>query len=254
MAVKKMTVVFVSCLLLVLAAAAFLLVRKGHYDYGREQGYLMGYAMGYADRNGTVKQNGQELAGRAAPFAVGSSRWKGFMIGFPEGYSAGCKEDTWSKALDVTVSYANWTDAAEIRLSALNFDKMIISSVPHSHLPIYKFDTREDLERFKRTFDGVLSMNACYDEVPSFHDATAKYDKAFFEENTLMLVYVTAYSGSYRFGVNSVSLDGGSFCIYVEQTNDPEVGTQDMAGWFITVAVPDSTVAGCTGFDAVLKA
>ena len=82
----------------------------------------------------------------------------------------------------------------------------------------------------------------------------AMSDRAFFEENTLMLVYVTAYSGSYRFGVNSVSLDGGSFCIYVEQTNDPEVGTQDMAGWFITVAVPDSTVAGCTGFDAVLKA
>ena len=68
-----------------------------------------------------------------------------------------------------------------------------------------------------------------------------------------MLVYVGASSGSYIFGVNSVFCDGSSFCIHVEQINDPEVATDDMAGWFVTAAVPDNMIANCTEFDADLN-
>ena len=155
------------------------------------------------------------------------------------------------EAFDIAISYANWAEASEVYFGALNKDKMAISSV--QHLPIYKFDTMEDLEQFKLTFGKVLAMDYGYDEVPSFNDATAKYDKTFFEENTVMLVYVGANSGTYRFGVNSVFCDGDSFCIHVEQTNNPEVVTEDMAGWFVTVAVPDSMVENCTEFDADLN-
>lgn len=155
------------------------------------------------------------------------------------------------EAFDIAVSNANWTDGSEIYFGALNKDKMAMSSV--RYLPIYKFDTREDLEQFKLTFGEVLTMDYGYDEVPSFNDTTDKYDETFFEENTLMLVYVAANSGSYRFGVNSVFCDGNSFRIHVEQVNDPEWVTDDMAGWFVTVAVPDSMIANCTDFDADLN-
>lgn len=155
------------------------------------------------------------------------------------------------EAFDIAVSYANWTDESEIYTMALNTSKMYFSSV--QHLPIYRFDTLEDLEQFKLNFGEVLAMDAGYDEVPSFEHTTAGYDKTFFEENSLMLVYVSANSGTYRFGVNSVFCDGGSFCIHIEQVNNPEIGTTDMAGWFITVAVPDSMVANCTEFDADLN-
>ena len=155
------------------------------------------------------------------------------------------------EAFDIAVSYANWAEASEVYFGALNKDKMSISSV--QHLPIYKFDTLEDLEQFKLTFGEVLAMDYGYDEVPSFNDVTAKYDKAFFEENTVMLVYVGANSGTYRFGVNSVFCDGNSFCIHVKQANNPEAVTDDMAGWFVTVAVPDSMVENCTEFDADLN-
>lgn len=151
---------------------------------------------------------------------------------------------------DIAISYANWADKSEIYTNALNTDKMTISSV--RHLPIYKFDTLEDLEQFKLNFDEVFNMNASYDEIPSFEHTTGDYSETFFEENTLMLVYVGANSGTYRFGVNSVFCDGTSFCIHVEQVNKPEVVTCDMAGWFITGAVPDSMVANCTEFDADL--
>ena len=155
------------------------------------------------------------------------------------------------EAFDIAVSYANWTDDSGIYFLALNTSQMYISSV--RHLPIYKFDTLEDLEQFKLNFSEVLSMDAGYDDVPSFEHTTAGYDESFFEENALMLVYVSASSGSYRFGVNSVFCDGSSFCIHVEQVNNPEVGTADMAGWFITVAVPGSMVANCKDFDADLN-
>ncbi len=152
------------------------------------------------------------------------------------------------EAFDIAVSYANWGDLNEIYTKALNIDKMAISSV--RHLPIYKFDTLAALEQFKNDVKDTLSIDHGYDEVPSFNDATVKYDEDFFAENTLMLVYVEASSGSFRYGVDSVYNADGNFCIHVKQTNNPEVGTDDMAGWFITVAVPDSMVADCTVFDA----
>lgn len=155
------------------------------------------------------------------------------------------------EAFDIAVSYANWTEESEIYFGALNKDKMAISSV--QHLPIYKFNTSEELEQFKLAFGEVLTMDSGYDEVPSFNDTTANYDETFFDENTLMLAYVGANSRTYRFGVSSVFCDGNSFCIHIKQLNNPEAVTEDMAGWFITVAVPDSMVENCTEFDADLN-
>ncbi len=150
----------------------------------------------------------------------------------------------------IAVSYANWSEKPEIYMGACNTEKMAVSSV--HHLPIFKLDTLEDLEQFKLTYGSILTMDRGYNEIPSFHDTVASYDEAFFEENTLMLVYVTATSGSYRFGVNGISCDAGVFCMHIEQLNHPEAYTDDMAGWFITAAVPDDRIADCTVFDADL--
>ena len=151
---------------------------------------------------------------------------------------------------DITVSYANWGELTEIYAKALNTEKMTMSSV--IHLPIYKFDTLAELEQFKNDVKDVLSIEQGYDEVPSFNESTAKYDESFFAENTLMLVYVEATSGSYRYGVDSIYHADGNFCIHIKQTNNSEIHSDDMSGWFITVAVPDSMVADCTIFDADL--
>lgn len=153
------------------------------------------------------------------------------------------------EAFDIAVSYANWTDSSELFVKSLNIDKMMISSV--MHLPIYKFDTLAQLEQFKSDFGDILTMDHGYDEMPAFNDVTAKYDEKFFDENSLMLVYVDANSGSDRYGVNSVYCADGKFCIHVKKLNSPDVGTCDMAGWFITVAVPNSMIEGCDEFDAI---
>ena len=51
---------------------------------------------------------------------------------------------------EITISYANWTDESEIYFGALNSDKMTIRSV--QYLPIYRFDTKAEMEQFKNTF------------------------------------------------------------------------------------------------------
>lgn len=149
---------------------------------------------------------------------------------------------------DTTVSWANWTEGY---IPCLNSDKLIISSV--QHLPILKFETVVELEQFKSDYADEFTMNQGYDEIPSFESNVAEMDEAYFEEYTVFLVYVSANSGSYRYGVNTVDIMENSLCVHIQQTNDPETGTENMAGWFITVSIEKDKIAGCTEFDADLN-
>lgn len=148
---------------------------------------------------------------------------------------------------ETTISYANWSDDASISNGALNSEKLNSNT---GHCPIYKIDTMNDLKQFKAKYGEILSMNQSYNEIPSFEDATSKYDEAFFEVNSLLVIYVATSSGSERYGISEVENDMKSFTVHVKQTNNPEVATEDMAGWFITVAVQDSTIRDCESFDA----
>ncbi|MBQ8267330.1 MAG: hypothetical protein IJZ21_02985, partial [Clostridia bacterium] len=149
-----------------------------------------------------------------------------------------------------TISYADWSEDDKIYSGCLNLEQMSLSSV--KHFPIFKMDTQKNLEDFKSNYGDVLSINHGYNEVPSFEDATSEYDESFFENNSLFIIYVTANSGSYRFDVDSVYCDDDSFRVHIKQTNNPESVTQDMAGWFVTVAVKNDIVDTCTYFDADL--
>ena len=166
--------------------------------------------------------------------------------------AAGCGgkpiDTPWMEDPDTTVSRVSSSEALDS--GALNEDQMAISSV--LHFPIYKFDTLEELTQFKDSLDYPEMLSLAYDEVPSFNEVTAKYDEAFFSESTLLLVYVVASTGTYRFAVDTITGDGTGLCVHIAETTHAEVVTDDMAGWFITVAVPDSAAATYTEFDAVL--
>ena len=150
---------------------------------------------------------------------------------------------------EATVSYANWSVDPLIKSLALNSE---LTENKKDRIPVYRFDTLEDLEGFKTDFGEILSMSAGYDEIPSFEEATAKYDEAFFEENSILLVYVTASSGSYRYQIVDIEITEGSLIVQAKKTNSPQIGTCDMAGWFLTVAIPDEKLADITVFDARL--
>jgi hypothetical protein len=151
--------------------------------------------------------------------------------------------------IKTAVSYANWTEGEMMR-NCLNGDKMIISSV--RHLPVYKIDTKEDLDRFIELYKDTLTLDQGYDEVPSFYDVTSSYDDSFFEHHTIVMGYVAAISGSLRYAIRDVSFEESTFCLDVVQTNEPEAYTDDMTGWFVMAEVLDSDITGYTEFDARL--
>ncbi len=154
-------------------------------------------------------------------------------------------------AFIINVAYAGWSEDSKIYTSALNTEKMAISSI--QHLPIYRLDTLADVEAFRSTFENDLAFEYGFDEIKSFNDTIAVFaDEAYLKAYSLMVVYVNANSGTYRYGVESIFCNGEQFTVNVEKLNHPEVVTADLAGWYIIVVVPDSMIVGCTEFDAFL--
>lgn len=153
-----------------------------------------------------------------------------------------------SDTFEITMSRYGYSDSDQIYFGALNRDKMYMSSV--HHLPVYKCDTAEELDAFNDTYSPLIQDSLHLDEVPQYRDVITGYDGNFFDENSLVIVYLTSGSGSLTYGVESIFCDGKTFVVHVERTNDPECGTDDMVGWLIAVAVPDSMIEGCGEIDA----
>lgn len=81
----------VSLVLLIAVFAVVVAIRQDRYTTGHAQGYLTGYTLGCRDADAGAEQNAQDLAISIDPYEFGSSRWKGFMNGFPEGYADGIR-------------------------------------------------------------------------------------------------------------------------------------------------------------------
>ena len=154
-------------------------------------------------------------------------------------------------AYEPNVAYANWTDSEKL-LSCLNADKLALDSEPH--VPVFRFDTKGDLDKFREIFGDVLTFTYGYDEVPSFDEATAKYDDGFFAGHTVVLAYVGAVSGSYRFGIGDISVNGSKLCLHIDDLRkDLQEETCDLAGWLVMAEFADADIAGITDFDAIME-
>lgn len=150
----------------------------------------------------------------------------------------------------IFTAYAGWSESDEIYTRALNTEKMAQSS--QKHLPIYRLDTLADVEAFRSTFENYLAFEYGFDEVKSFNDTVETFaDETYLKAHSLIVVYVQANSGTYRYGVESIFCDGENFTVEVEELKHPEAVTADLAGWFIVIVVPDSMVNNCTAFDAI---
>ncbi len=156
--------------------------------------------------------------------------------------------DGGSLAYTAKVAYANASGDTRILSEALNADLMYMSSV--QHWPVYKLKTASELQDFKTTFADSLTFDQGYNEIPSFDSYAAEYDDVFFLSRTLILCYVTASSGSYRYGIADISVNGDALCMYVKQLNHPEVCTADVQGWFVLAEVSKADIENCKTFDA----
>lgn len=146
------------------------------------------------------------------------------------------------------ISYAGYSEDPRIYEETLDPYAFVKSSV--ICLPVYRLDTYEDLQEFRRTFEDVFVFDSALDEMPSFDETMAAYDDAFFEEHTVILAYMVASSGAYRYAFRDVRIEEDMLILEIGQLNDPEVVTEDMQGWLFDAAVLDKEIEDITKIEA----
>ncbi len=157
------------------------------------------------------------------------------------------RDNTTLLGYDFEIAFANYTDV--YFFPTLNADKYYISSV--KHLPINKYETKEELDLWLKAKGEMVSLDECYDEIPSVNDTVKKYDEDFFKEYTLFSVYVQSNSGSYRYAPSGIAVKDGSLRVFVDKINSPENVTDDMSGVLVFISFKKSEIEGVTEFDAI---
>lgn len=102
----------------------------------------------------------------------------------------------------------------------------------------YVIKSREELEEYLNTNKkqyGLGHREKVYsDSTIGFEDAIVDYDEEWFKDHNIVLVLLTANSGSIRFKATNVNINEGKMDISFTQ-KAPEMVTCDMAGWHIII-------------------
>ena len=152
-----------------------------------------------------------------------------------------------------TIAYVGWTDDERIYENALNKD--ILQGRDGVHLPVYKMDTLEEFEQFKSDYSDVFTMNQGRDKYLSFDDTVARVQwntEAFYNEYTMLAIYIPAMDGTLRFYVADVQTKNETFDVFVGQGH-ADLVSDDMAGWFILMEVKDEEMQEYKYFNAFLN-
>ncbi len=152
---------------------------------------------------------------------------------------------------DNRMSWAGWDGGAILYVRALNSEQHQKYNGTQ-HLPIYVFQSKDQLVSFMSDECKYLTIDQSLGEVPAFAETAASYDEAFFAENSLILVYVTSENCSSRYSATGFQCDGTSFLLRVEETEKNRDNNSPRGGWFVTVVVANELIEGCSQFDAIL--
>ncbi len=171
--------------------------------------------------NFRIYENGTD--GDGAPYSL----WAEFTVLDPE--ETGIEDGV---ELDFEVQYIRTNGEHN------GIEHFVIRSADELHAYYEQNKDKHNLER---------KENLLSDETIGFLDACDDYDEKFFEENALILVLLEEGSGSIRHKVSGVSVSKPEMSLISMKINIesivPEVGTDDMAGWHILIAV-DKEEAG----------
>ena len=110
--------------------------------------------------------------------------------------------------------------------------------VSGTHGKTYVIESLEELEEYynanKEKYNLGHREKVYSDTTIGFADAIEEYDEEFFKNHNIVLVLLTASSGSIRYKVENINLNDGVMEINITKKT-PEIGTCDMAGWHIII-------------------
>lgn len=110
--------------------------------------------------------------------------------------------------------------------------------------PIMVFHSAEKLKSFYMDMEGTYDFRSGEN---SPKEKILSYDEKYFEENSLIIIHIQSNSGSVRYSVTDISVSGGN-CSITVNAKIPEVGTADMADWFILIEQPKAALEDCENF------
>lgn len=99
-------------------------------------------------------------------------------------------------------------------------------------------ETKEELEEYlninKKQY-GLGHREKVYsDSTIGFEDAIAEYDEEWFKDHNIVLILLTANSGSIRYKANNINIEDGTMTVSFNK-KAPDMVTCDMAGWHIII-------------------
>ena len=154
-------------------------------------------------------------------------------------------QDTMTYPVGVNGSiWVNYSEDPLLYESPLN-----CSNNKNGTLPVYRIDTAEQLQEFIDRFSEVLSLDNFRD---SFIEFANGLDEAFFRDNSLLMAYHIASSGSFTYRLDKTEISGNELIMHIIQTNNPEMYTCDMAGWLEITDIRKSLLSEITEYDAVV--
>lgn len=149
--------------------------------------------------------------------------------------------------------YYNAEDGA-LYADSLNHAEPYSFSDEILRLPLFKFGSETELndfrEKFYDDFQSYGETSESWRRDESFVTKTKKYDAAWFENNSLLLLYVKASSSGDRFELDSAAAEDGKLTLYVK--NIQLGSTADMSGRFILVELPDDVGEKFPEYDALI--
>ena len=159
--------------------------------------------------------------------------------------SAGNNDDTLTYPVGVNATiYVNYSEDPLLYDSPLN-----CSNNKNGTLPVYRIDSIGQLQEFIDRFSEVISLDNFRD---SFIEFANGLDEAFFRDNSLLMAYHIASSGSFTYRMDKIEISGSELIMHIVQTNNPEMYTCDMAGWLEIADIRKSLLSDVTEFDAVV--
>lgn len=156
--------------------------------------------------------------------------------------------------IDLSDNYANtivcvgYTGNSAFYEGALNYE--LLYNKDAKHLPIFKIESLKELKQFEKAYSDILSFDRGFSEIIS----QAQLDKrSFYKERSLLIIYMPASSGSYRYALQEIKTENTSLCIEVEQIKpNSGMGTLDVEGYLLLVCVDDAELSKYTSIDAQL--
>ena len=154
-------------------------------------------------------------------------------------------QDTLTYPVGVNASiWVNYSEDPLLYESPLN-----CSNNKNGTLPVFRIDSLSQLQEFIDRFSEVLSLDNFRD---SFIEFANGLDEAFFKDNSLLMAYHIASSGSFTYRMDKTEISGGELIMHIIQTNNPEMYTCDMAGWLEITDIRKSLLSEITEYDAVV--